>query len=290
MSGAGAGGPGGLAPALPPEASIAEDVARALAEDLGTGDVTALLLEDVPRRAEVVAKETLVLAGQAWFERCFRALDSGAGVRWAVPEGARLASGTLLCTIEGRTRALVSAERSALNFLQSLSGTATVTRAYVDAVAGTGARILDTRKTVPGLRLAQKYAVRVGGGTNHRMGLHDAFLIKENHIAAAGSIGAAVARARALRPELLLEVEVESLAELEQALAAKPDRILLDDFPLAELTRAVALAAGRCALEASGGITLDNVRAVAGTGVDYISIGSLTKHVRAVDLSLRVAA
>jgi nicotinate-nucleotide pyrophosphorylase (carboxylating) len=195
-----------------------------------------------------------------------------------------------LCTIEARTRALVSAERSALNFLQSLSGTATVTRAYVDAVAGTHARILDTRKTVPGLRLAQKYAVRVGGGMNHRMGLYDAFLIKENHIAAAGSIGAAVARARALRPELLLEVEVESLAELEQALAARPDRILLDDFPPTELARAVTTAAGRCALEASGGITLENVRAIAGTGVDYISIGALTKHVRAVDLSLRVTA
>jgi len=284
------GEPGPVPVALPPASAIEADVARALAEDLGDGDVTALLLEDAPCRAEVVAKERAVLAGQAWFERCFTALDAGARVEWLVPEGARVDPGTRLCTIAARTRALVSAERSALNFLQLLSGTATATRAYVDAVAGTRARILDTRKTVPGLRLAQKYAVRAGGGMNHRVGLHDAFLVKENHIAAAGSIATAVARARALRPKLLLEVEVESIAELEQALAARPDRILVDDFPLADLARAVALAAGRCPLEASGGVSLEGVRAIAETGVDYISVGALTKHVRAIDLSLRVVA
>jgi nicotinate-nucleotide pyrophosphorylase (carboxylating) len=280
---------GAAAPvALPPAAAIASEVAHALAEDVGAGDVTAALLEDAPRGAIVVAKEDAVLAGQAWFERCFRALDPGAVVRWDLAEGAALEPGRRVCRIEARTRPMVSAERSALNFLQLLSGTATVTRSYVHAVSGTRARILDTRKTVPGLRLAQKYAVRVGGGENHRIGLYDAYLIKENHIAAAGSIGAAVGRARSLRPELLCEVEVESLAELEQALAATPDRILLDDFPLDELARAVALCGGRCPLEASGGVTLANVRAIAETGVDYISVGALTKNVRAVDLSLRV--
>jgi nicotinate-nucleotide pyrophosphorylase (carboxylating) len=275
-------------PALPPAAAIAGDVARALAEDVGIGDVTALLLENVQRMAEVVVREEAVIAGQAWFERCFRALDPEATIVWDVSEGARTAPGARVCRIVAQARALVSAERCALNFLQTLSGTATVTRAFVQAVAGTRARILDTRKTLPGLRAAQKYAVRAGGAENHRLGLYDAFLIKENHVVAAGGIAAAVARARGLRPDLLLEVEVESLAELEQALDAAADRILLDDFSSADLRQAVARSAGRCALEVSGGVTLESVRAIAETGVDFISIGALTKHLRAIDFSLRV--
>jgi nicotinate-nucleotide pyrophosphorylase (carboxylating) len=207
---------------------------------------------------------------------------------WRLADGDRFEAGALLCAFSGRARALLSAERSALNFLQTLSATATQAAAYVAAVAGTRATILDTRKTLPGLRLAQKYAVRCGGATNHRLGLHDAVLIKENHIACAGSVAAAVAAARAASPGLGVEVEVESLAELREALDCAPDRIMLDDFDLAGLREAVAVTAGRVPLEASGGMSLDAVRAVADTGVDYISVGALTKHVRAIDLSMRV--
>ena len=276
-----------LAP--PPRDVILRDVQRALDEDLGSGDVTADLLPPGEHaQARIITRDAAVICGRDWVDACFFALDPNARIEWHVSDGERVAAGTLLCRVEGDARALVSAERTALNFLQTLSATATVTASYVDAVRGTRAKILDTRKTLPGLRLAQKYAVRAGGGHNHRIGLFDAVLIKENHIAAAGSIGAAVARARALHPGLLVETEVENFPELRDALDAAADRIMLDEFELHELARAVAEVAGRVPLEVSGSVSLDRVRAIADTGVDYISVGALTKHVRAVDLSMRV--
>ena len=274
---------------LPPRETIERDVQRALEEDIGSGDATADLLPAVAHaRARVITRETAVLCGSAWFDQCFHQLDAATRIEWRAADGERVAAGTLLCRIEGNARALVSAERTALNFLQTLSGTATATAAYVDAARGTRTTILDTRKTLPGLRAAQKYAVRVGGARNHRLGLFDAILIKENHIAAAGSIAAAVQRARALHPDLLIETEVEDFTELREALEAGADRIMLDEFELHELARAVAETAGRVPLEVSGSVALDRVRAIAETGVDYVSIGALTKHVRAVDLSMRV--
>ena len=268
---------------------VLRDVERALAEDLGSGDVTADLLPAAANAsARVITREAAVIAGSAWFEACFRALDPHVAFEWHCAEGARVAANDLLCTLRGKARALLSAERCALNFLQTLSGTATVTAQYVDAVRGTPAVILDTRKTVPGLRLAQKYAVRCGGGSNHRIGLFDAILIKENHIAAAGSLAAAVGTARAQYPRLLLEVEVENFEELDAALAAGVDRIMLDEFTFDDIRRAVAEVAGRVQLEVSGGIGLVGLRALAETGVDFISVGALTKHVRAIDLSMRV--
>jgi nicotinate-nucleotide pyrophosphorylase (carboxylating) len=272
----------------PPDEAIAADVARALAEDIGPGDATADLLEDGPADGYVVAKEAAVIAGRPWFDACFRTLDPGARIEWRVAEGDRVAAGTVLCTLHGRARALVSAERCALNFLQTLSGTATRTAEFADALAGTRTRVLDTRKTLPGLRLAQKYAVRAGGGVNHRMGLYDAVMLKENHIHAAGSIAAAAARAKALHPRLPLVIEVESLSELEQALATGCDRILVDDFPLDDLREAVRIAAGRTPLEVSGSVDLGRLAGIAATGVDFVSVGALTKHVRAVDLSMRL--
>jgi nicotinate-nucleotide pyrophosphorylase (carboxylating) len=272
----------------PPDAVIAADVARALAEDLGPGDATADLLDDGAGEAFVVAKEAAVIAGRPWFDASFLALDPAMRIAWRVREGERVAAGTVLCTLAGRARALVSAERCALNFLQTLSGTATRTAEFVDALAGTGTRVLDTRKTLPGLRLAQKYAVRAGGGHNHRLGLYDAVMLKENHIHAAGSIAAAAARARALHPALPLVIEVETLDELDQALATGCTRILVDDFNEADLREAVKRAAGRIPLEVSGGVELGRLRAIAATGVDYVSVGALTKHVRAVDLSMRM--
>jgi nicotinate-nucleotide pyrophosphorylase (carboxylating) len=273
----------------PPSERVREDVARALAEDVGAGDATADLLPDVTRRAIVRCRESAVIAGRPWFEACFNALDPGIRIHWFVAEGARVSPETVLCEIRGQARALVTAERSALNFLQLLSGTASMTAAFVDAVRGTRARILDTRKTIPGLRLAQKYAVRVGGGMNHRIGLYDAVMLKENHILAAGSITAAAANARARHPALPLICEVESLPELAEAIEAGVDRALIDDFSLADMHAAVALAAGRIPLEVSGGVTLETIRTYADTGVDFISVGSLTKHVRAVDLSMRLS-
>ena len=268
---------------------VQRDVERALAEDIGNGDVTAdLLPAGASARARIITREPAVICGRDWFEACFRQLDAEVRFDWQVDEGARATAGGLLCRVTGMARALVTAERSALNFLQTLSATATTTATYVDAVRGTRARILDTRKTLPGLRLAQKYAVRVGGGSNHRMGLHDAILLKENHIAAAGSITAAVSRARALHPAVLVEVEVENFGELREAVAARVDRIMLDEFEAEELIRAVAEVDGRVPLEVSGGVGLERVRAIAETGVDYISVGALTKHVRAIDLSMRV--
>lgn len=279
------------APALQPPAAdaIATDVQRAFAEDLGSGDATAELLPaDARAGATLTCREEAVLAGTAWFDACFRNLDPALRIEWAFRDGMRVPAGKVICRLSGMARALVSAERSALNFLQLLSGTATTTAAYVAAVAGTGVRVLDTRKTVPGLRLAQKYAVRCGGGYNHRVGLYDAILIKENHIVAAGGIAAAVNAARRLHPALLLEVEVENLDELEQALAAGVDRIMLDNFAVPLMREAVAIAAGRVPLEVSGNVDLSTIGEFAHTGVDFISVGALTKHVRAIDLSLRL--
>jgi nicotinate-nucleotide pyrophosphorylase (carboxylating) len=271
------------------KSAIADDVRRALAEDLGTGDVTAALLPaEGSSAATVITREDAVLCGTAWFDAVFAQLDATVRVSWLAQDGDAVEAGQELCRLYGPTRALLSGERCALNFLQTLSATATATRRYVAAVAGTGAQILDTRKTIPGLRAAQKYAVHCGGGRNHRMGLYDAILIKENHIAAAGSIERAVSAARQLQPGLGIEVEVENLAQLQQAIAVRADIILLDNFSLDDMHAAVAVNAGRAKLEASGGITLDNVRLVASTGVDFISVGALTKHLRAVDLSLRM--
>ncbi len=274
---------------LPALEEIRRDVDRALGEDVGGGDLTAQLLPaDRSAQARVITREAAVICGQAWFAACFERLDPDVRIDWRVAEGATATPGSLLCQIDGNARALVTAERSALNFLQTLSATATTTATYVEAVRGTRARILDTRKTLPGLRLAQKYAVRVGGGGNHRMGLHDAILIKENHIVAAGSISAAVARARELHPAVMVEVEVENFSELRESLASRVDRVMLDEFELDELVQAVAEVDGRVALEVSGGVAIDRVRAIAETGVDFISVGALTKHVRAIDLSMRI--
>ena len=273
---------------LPPRTLIEDDVQRALAEDVGSGDLTAQLVPDADAHAELLTREDAVLCGTAWFDEVFRQLDARVRVTWYKHDGDRVAANTLLCRLDGPARTLLSGERCALNFLQTLSGTATLTARYVETLRGTRAKLLDTRKTLPGLRRAQKYAVVCGGGHNHRLGLYDAVLIKENHIAAAGSVSAALARARAaVTPDIPVEIEVETLTQLREALDAGAARILLDNFDLARLTAAVRETAGRAALEASGGITLDNIRAIAETGVDYISVGSLTKHLRAIDLSLR---
>ncbi len=282
-----------MPPILPPVADIETSVARALAEDIGTGDLTAALIPVAAQAAAtIITREPAILCGSAWVDATFRQVDANVRVEWLASDGDQVQPDQTLCRISGAARSLLTAERPALNFLQTLSGTASVTRDFVDAVAGTGCRILDTRKTVPGLRLAQKYAVLCGGGTNHRVGLYDGILIKENHIAAAGSIAAAVAAARALNANVMLEVEVETFEELEQALAARPDRILIDNFSLEDLRRAVVRARDhsgrRVELEASGNMTLAAILPVAATGVDFISIGSLTKHVRAIDLSMRL--
>ena len=279
--------------APPPAETIAANVAAALAEDIGGGDVTAALLPDGPDIAYLLCKEDAVICGRPWFDACHRALDPEVRIDWRIDEGDRAAKGTVLATLAGRSRALVSAERASLKFLQTLSGTATVTAAYVEAVRGTGARILDTRKTIPGLRLAQKYAVRVGGGDNHRIGLYDTVMLKENHIRAYGSLTGAVEAARALHPALPLVVEVETLAQLREALDAGCTRILIDDFDADTRREAVRIAraapyAGRIPLEVSGGVDMTTLRAIAEDGVDCISIGGLTKHVRAIDLSLKL--
>jgi nicotinate-nucleotide pyrophosphorylase (carboxylating) len=274
-----------------PAAEIDAQVAAALAEDVGTGDVTASLIgAQVRARATVIAREPLVLCGREWFDAVFARLDRGIEVRWLAEEGADVAADAVLCELRGPARALLTGERTALNFLQLLSGVATETRRYARALEGTACQVLDTRKTVPGLRNAQKYAVRCGGGRNHRHGLYDMVLLKENHIVSAGSITAAVGAARAQAPGIPVEVEVESLQELREALTAEPDVIMLDDFDLATLREAVQLArAARPAikLEASGSVSLERLRELAGTGVDYVSVGALTKHVRAIDLSMR---
>jgi len=274
---------------LPPD--IPAQVARSLAEDVGSGDVTAALIDAATQAtATVVSREPAIICGQAWFDETFRQLDAGIHIQWLVDEGELVAGDTLLCELSGPARALLTGERTALNFLQTLSGTATITQRYAHAVEGTGCRVLDTRKTLPGLRLAQKYAVRCGGGENHRLGLYDRVLLKENHIMAAGSVAAAVQRAREQSPQVAIEVEVESLDEFVAALEAGPDVIMLDELDDVQMRNAVAVnrASPRpVKLEASGGVDLETVRRIAATGVDYVSVGSLTKHLRAVDLSLR---
>lgn len=272
---------------LAPE--IERNVSAALAEDVGSGDLTALLTSaESVAAAMVVSRDDSVLCGQAWFDACYRQLDPRVITNWQVAEGTRTGAGVVVCTLNGPVRALLTGERTALNFLQMLSGVATVTRRYVDAVAGTRAAIVDTRKTLPGLRIAQKYAVKTGGGVNHRLGLYDGILIKENHIAAAGSVVAALGAARKTAPAgVWIQIEVENLEQLREALAAGARKILLDNMGPESLRAAVEITAGRAELEASGGITLENVRAVAETGVDRISIGSLTKDVSAADLSMR---
>jgi nicotinate-nucleotide pyrophosphorylase (carboxylating) len=270
------------------EARIEHDVSCALAEDLGSGDITAELIpEDCTWEASVYSRESAILCGRNWFDAVFHHLDERTEVRWYAADGDAIAAHQVVCTLKGPARCLLSGERTALNFLQTLSGTATLARSYARQLEGLQTRVLDTRKTIPGLRRAQKYAVRCGGCHNHRFGLYDAFLIKENHIAAAGSIAQAIQTARQHKPDFMVEIEVESLEQLQQALDAGADRILLDNFRLAQLNKAVTLTRRRAQLEASGGITLDNIRQYAQTGVDYISVGALTKNVRAIDLSMR---
>lgn len=277
-------------PPEPPD-DLEAVVSHALNEDIGAGDLSADL---IPARhwveAEVITREAAVLCGGPWFDACFRQLDRQVIVGWHFQEGAELAPDTRVCSLGGPARAVLSAERTALNFLQTLSGTATLTRRHVALLAGTRCRLLDTRKTLPGLRLAQKYAVNVGGGQNHRLGLYDAIMVKENHIAAAGSLTAAVTAARLIHPNARIIVEVEGLEELVEALANGITHILLDNFDVATIRDAVVFTAGRAQLEASGGVTPDNLPELAATGVDFISMGGLTKHVRAIDFSLRISA
>ena len=277
---------------LTPPADLPAQVDAALREDIGSGDVTAALVPATQWvRGTVITRESAILCGEPWVDEIFRRLDPAVRLAWRAAEGASISAGQEVLALEGPARPILTGERTALNFLQLLSATATAARRFADAVAGTGCTVLDTRKTLPGLRSAQKYAVRCGGGANHRMGLYDRVLIKENHIAAAGSIPKAVAAARSSAPGIAVEVEVESLAEFETALAASPEIILLDEFTDADLRTAVArnrALGSPVRLEASGAVTLENVRAIAATGVDYVSVGSLTKHVRAVDLSMRL--
>lgn len=283
-----------MVPSLPAYVTTLEQSVRfALAEDIGSGDWTARLSDDRTARARVLCRETAVVCGRPWVNEVFRQLDPAIRVDWQVAEGARVGADTVLFTLAGPARALLTGERTALNFLQTLSGTATTVDRYVAAVAGTGCQIVDTRKTLPGLRQAQKYAVLCGGGHNHRIGLYDGILIKENHIAAAGGIEAAISAARALDAGVPLMTEAETLDEARAALAADVDLLLVDDFPFdtlreaVRLTRAHRAAGGRTVVEYSGGATLDTVRQYADCGVDRISVGSITKHVQAVDLSMR---
>jgi nicotinate-nucleotide pyrophosphorylase (carboxylating) len=280
-------------PYAPFDAALARafeaNLLAALLEDVGSGDLTGELVPAAGRvHARVIVREAAVLCGAPWFEGIMKSIDRGIDIRWAYAEGDLMAADSLVCEIAGPARALLTAERSALNFLQLLSGVATATRAYVDLIAGTRAAILDTRKTLPGLRLAQKYAVRVGGGKNQRLALYDGILIKENHIAAAGGITPALLAAQQLNAGVSIQVEVESLLELEEALIAGATSILLDNFSTDMMRDAVRVTAGRAVLEASGGINYETVRAIAETGVDRISIGSLTKDIRATDYSLRI--
>lgn len=271
---------------------VKEQVRCALAEDIGSGDVTAALISpSAISQASVISRETAVLCGADWFNRVFAELDCSVSINWHARDADLIAPNQLVCSLVGPARALLSGERTALNFLQTLSGTATLARKYADAVKGTRVKVLDTRKTLPGLRSAQKYAVSCGGCYNHRHGLYDGVLIKENHILAMGSLSAAVHQARETAPPgMLLEVEVETLSQVAEALAAGVGRLLLDNFTLQDLKSAVEMVYGQAELEASGGITLDNIRAVAETGIDYISVGELTKSVTAIDLSMRFRA
>jgi nicotinate-nucleotide pyrophosphorylase (carboxylating) len=277
------------------QAAFEQNILAALLEDVGSGDLTGMLVPEEPRaQARVIVREAAVLCGAPWFEGVMLAVDQDIEIDWKYAEGDRMAKDSVVCTIGGSPRSLLTAERGALNFMQLLSGVATATRTYVDVIAGTKAAILDTRKTLPGLRQAQKYAVRVGGGKNQRMALYDGILIKENHIAAAGGVTAALNNAAALNAGrsagVPVQIEVETIAQLEEALAAGVKSVLLDNFDLAMMREAVTVNAGRALLEASGGINMETVRAIAETGVDRISIGSLTKDVRATDYSLRIVA
>ncbi len=276
---------------IAPPTDVAETVRRALAEDIGSGDVTAQLIhESAAIKADVRCRDRAILCGTAWFDEVFHQLDPAVKVRWQAREGKELAPDTRVCRISGPARAILSGERTALNFLQTLSGTATSANRFVSALEGLDCQVLDTRKTLPGLRAAQKYAVLCGGASNHRMGLHDAVLIKENHIVAAGSIAAAVAAARAAADDIRVEIEVESLDQISDALAAGADMLLLDNFKSQDLRRAVDLtreSSPRTLLEASGGIDLKTIRMVAETGVDFVSVGTMTKHLTAIDFSMR---
>ena len=273
---------------LPPLEQIRTQVASELAQDLGTGDISSELLHSRSASASIVALEPALVCGTAWVTEALLQCDHEATIDWLLQDGYRAQPGQPWCQINANNRAILSAERTALNFLQTLSGVATATAELVELVRGTGVKLLDTRKTIPGLRLAQKYAVTVGGGFNHRMGLDDEYLLKENHILQSDGIAAAIKAARTARPTIRLVVEVENLTELGEALEAEPDRILLDNFSIANILRAVTLACGRVSLEVSGGVNPKNLRSLALTGVDYISVGGLTKHLRAVDLSLRM--
>jgi len=273
---------------VPCKPELAE-IDRFLQEDVGSGDLTAAIIPPlVQATANVTAREFAVVCGQAWFAAVFERLDPAVRIVWQCEEGAEVEAGTVLCQLHGPARSLMTGERSALNLLQTLSATATLSRQFARAVEGTGVRILDTRKTIPGLRLAQKYAVRCGGCENHRIGLYDGILIKENHILAAGSITKAIRSAQELNAGVLFEVEVETLDELAEALDAGAKRVLLDEFTLPMMREAVVMATGRAELEVSGSVTLETIREIAETGVDHISVGALTKNVRAIDLSMRV--
>ena len=268
---------------------IKQNVATALAEDIGTGDITSILIPvDQTVTATIMVREPAIICGIEWATETFNQVDERTQLRWHVRDGEKVAANTILCEITGFARSILTAERTALNFLQTLSGTATLTARYVEKLQGTSTKLLDTRKTIPGLRHAQKYAVHCGGGYNHRIGLYDAYLIKENHIMSCGSIQAAVTAARQQHPDKLLEVEVENLDELQQALSAGVSRILLDNFDLTTLKQAVQFNQHRAELETSGNIHLDNIDSVVATGVDYISVGSITKHVQAIDMTLRL--
>jgi nicotinate-nucleotide pyrophosphorylase (carboxylating) len=272
---------------------VSETVARMLQEDVGSGDLTAELIPgNSIISATIITRDDMTMAGRPWVDEIFNQLDSQVSLEWAASEGDTIKAGATICRLQGLTRSILSGERAALNLLQTLSATATATRIYVEAVAGTQCRILDTRKTIPGLRLAQKYAVRCGGGCNHRVGLFDAILIKENHIVSAGGIRAAIVAARNLHADMPVEIEVESLAELREALEENAERLLLDNFSLELLVQAVAInnaySDAPAELEASGGLTIDDIVAVAKTGVDYVSVGAITKNIVAIDLSMRV--
>ncbi len=266
-------------------------VSFALQEDLGQGDITAELIpEELQTTAHVICREPAILCGQAWFDEVFRQLDTDINIQWHMDDACHVETDARICSLQGPARPILTGERTALNFLQTLSATATTTRSYVDAVAGTNTSILDTRKTLPGFRSAQRYAVTCGGGSNHRMGLYDAILIKENHIVAAGTIEHAVSDARHMHPGITVEVETEDLQELEEAIHAGADVIMLDNFDIDAMREAIALNKGRAKLEASGNVSLGSIRDIAMTGVDFISIGALTKHINAVDFSMRIEA
>jgi len=272
-----------------PAEYISDQVTLALSEDIGNGDVTADLLDKTKTAsAKLITREDAILCGTKWFDEVFNQLDRNIHIHWLVNDCASISAGQTLCTLDGPAHSILTGERAALNFLQTLSGTATLTHQYVTAIGNSKTKILDTRKTIPGLRLAQKYAVHCGGGHNHRIGLYDMILIKENHIVSCGSIRTAIEQAKTLHPDLPMEIEVESLSELEEALSAGAKRILLDNFDIATLKEAVTRVAGNAELEASGNITLENIKQIASTGVDYISTGAITKNVKATDLSLRI--